>query len=177
MEYPIGITRLVQLADHLKYGKTSHKVFDFTRWHSLCGTLGCAIGECPTVFPGEWEFANNSPVLKGTVDTEVSIRKFFNFSVEDDYPPLFAPGGRTGDTGYGKTCYLPDEATREEVADNILAYVEWKCQQLGLPVVTTLKAPIIPVFTSMIKKHEAEAVYYAREIARSLLAPREKEKV
>lgn len=51
--------RLRKLADHLMHGKLGHKRFDFNEYNlpsegfdeKGCGTAGCAIGECPIVFP------------------------------------------------------------------------------------------------------------------------------
>ena len=43
--------RLLRLADHLDHGKLGHEEFDFKQYNdtteSMCGTAGCAIGECP----------------------------------------------------------------------------------------------------------------------------------
>jgi len=59
--------RLLILADHLLYGSLGHKVFDFNTYNTYdnpfekplegvprgCGTHGCAIGECPVIWPEE----------------------------------------------------------------------------------------------------------------------------
>lgn len=60
--------RLLQLADHLEKGKLIHREFNFYYFNfgeedeTGCGTAGCAIGECPAIFP-EWKFDYSFPVF------------------------------------------------------------------------------------------------------------------
>lgn len=65
--------RLLKLAAHLEKGKLGHKVFAFAYINANarglelkrngCGTMGCAIGECPIAFPNDWRFHKGRPVL------------------------------------------------------------------------------------------------------------------
>ena len=61
--------RLAKLADHLSSGKLGHDVFDYNTWGLFessgkqnkqykvsCKTSGCALGECPTIFPRHWKY-------------------------------------------------------------------------------------------------------------------------
>lgn len=72
----IRTDRLRQLADHLLNGKLGHQIFNFAfyndRFINKCGTSGCAIGECPIVFPDDWIWTEDGdPVThenQGSVD-------------------------------------------------------------------------------------------------------------
>lgn len=55
--------RLLKLAEHLEVGELGHEVFDFTVYGG-CGFAGCALGECPTVFPDDWAFRGLTPMLR-----------------------------------------------------------------------------------------------------------------
>lgn len=111
--------RLLKLANHLLHGKLGHEVFDFNVFHKSstygCGTRGCALGECPTCFPEDWEFGGTAtPVLIGTslinsMATRQSAKTYFELN-NDEYKMLFMPS------------YLPDTATKEQVANNIIEF-------------------------------------------------------
>lgn len=129
----IGARRLLKLASHLRHGTLGHKKFDFGHWNvgtddpSKCGTNGCALGECPIVFPRYWIFANpleyegyayySEPLLRhgDKLDAINDARDFFNISWEDACM-LFVP-----DTGEGS---LPGKATRIQVAAHIEKFVK-----------------------------------------------------
>jgi hypothetical protein len=151
----IYIDRLNKLADHLDHGKLGHKLFDFGSWNRSwnfhgqeydengCGYQGCAIGECPILFPDEWEFVPDGstfdPVLK---DLDVkwpalaisrSIEKFFGLN-DNEIDVVFV--------GYNQSMcnegmylqdsniqQLPQSATKEEVAENIRKFIKWKTAQ------------------------------------------------
>ncbi len=119
--------RLLKLANHLLNGKLGHKTFNFAIYNSngdgsipinKCGTVGCAIGECPIVFPRSWTFDRHGlPVLKIYEDNFVmapyeSGCKFFGIEYED-YIKLFTPNLSTN-----------RHATKEQVANNIIKFVE-----------------------------------------------------
>jgi hypothetical protein len=61
--------RLLKLAKHLENGRPGgHEVFDFSIWSvgpvgygRQCGTSGCALGECPTLFPDQWFLTPRGP--------------------------------------------------------------------------------------------------------------------
>ena len=117
---------LEKLAEHLETGQLGHKVFDFSTYNSngassnyapVCGTNGCAIGECPILFPEDWKFDNDGmPILlNGTV------RDFFEITNEQ-YLHLFIPEDQQPEKFGGKI--LDGSATRYEVAANIRAFIE-----------------------------------------------------
>ena len=67
-----NIEKLTTLANHLLHGKLGHEKFDFSNFnftpHKMlisneCGTLGCALGECPIIWPDEWTFDGKHIVL------------------------------------------------------------------------------------------------------------------
>lgn len=131
---PIGLQRLVQLAEHLEHGRLGHEKFDFSTYNdtneNACGTAGCALGECPILFPSEWHFYNyGTPLL---IDgqlcycTESAIR-FFDIS-RREAQHLFYPIGQDCDSLGGNQ--LDYDATKEEVAQNIRAFVAIKAQAL-----------------------------------------------
>jgi len=120
---------LRELANHLKYGELGHEYFDFGIYNSTtlpeCGTCGCAIGECPVLWPEQWKFNTlGDPVLIGFKDEEDSADSglgFFNLSA-GSYFHLFLPNKQNPARFGGQ--YLTISATKEKVADNILAFCE-----------------------------------------------------
>lgn len=113
--------RLLKLADHLLHGQLGHKVFDFGQYNDCtearCGTAGCAIGECPIVWPNEWEFNDKGGanlVKSGYTNPIDSGAEWFDLSVKE-YSLLFLPG-------IGKY-RVSSNATRYEVAQNIIDFV------------------------------------------------------
>ena len=135
---PLGLARLKKLADHLDHGDLGHKKFDFGNYNATeydlkpepykCGTSGCAIGECPFVFPKAWKFgASSIPTTEEFKDDTFcasnSARAFFRID-SDECDHLFYPNCQ--DTiRYGGQI-LSYEATRQEVAANIYAFIEKK---------------------------------------------------
>lgn len=134
--------RLLKLADHLENGKLGHKKFDFSAYHAdefghyykepeNCGHLGCAIGECPVVFPEDWGFGLDCgldyvPLLlngEGFGDPELSSMNFFGLTWEE-HMHLFNPCAQDTDA-YGGVD-LAGDATKEQVASNIRAFVAKK---------------------------------------------------
>lgn len=120
------IERLHKLADHLLHGKLGHAEFDFSRYNdsgiARCGTAGCAIGECPIVWPDHWRFNNEGfPVLGSNTSIELSGKLFFEIGT-GEYEHLFTPmnqmPGRYGGTD------LFDTASKEQVANNILEFIK-----------------------------------------------------
>ena len=125
--------RLKKLADHLINGKLGHKKFDFNDWNRgnreqpaepyKCGFAGCAIGECPIVFPLDWKFDEYAdPVLRrswlGITD---SAESFFGIDYEA-VRHLFMPNCQTPEVYGGKR--LGGNATAKRVGENILAFLE-----------------------------------------------------
>ena len=70
--------RLLKLAKHLESGKLHHKTFDLNTYH--CGTRGCAIGECPKVWPKLWKFTRDIPKYKINTLATGSAMEFFDIS-------------------------------------------------------------------------------------------------
>lgn len=156
--------RLLKLADHLEFGTLGHRVFNFSRLNdgtvinkdTLCKTNGCAIGECPIVFPEDWEFVEMIlfsseivPVLKnfdkdsnGSPSFK-SAELFFDIN-EKESEILFIPSNyanenernndETGDymneeeLCFGTKIILRQfgSATKEEIAKHIRYFVELK---------------------------------------------------
>ena len=124
--------RLLKLADHLEHGKLGHKVFNFEVYNTRkdgdyprvnrCGYMGCAIGECPIIWPEDWEFMPY-PVLKGTRWSDRSGVKWFDITLAE-FRRLFTPYNQHPDR-YGGIA-LGDDATKEQVAANIRAFVAHK---------------------------------------------------
>ncbi|PRY40847.1 hypothetical protein CLV58_10630 [Spirosoma oryzae] len=139
--------RLLAIADHLDkpQAELMNNVFDFTsviETHG-CGTLGCALGEYPVIFPDHFEVKKHNGslhiVAKGSDTSIWSVnRKFLGIpdSAED---LLFCPNpdrqaeydGEDMDEDISDFVYLfnegvkglPGYATKEQVAANIRRYV------------------------------------------------------
>jgi hypothetical protein len=124
--------RLLKLAEHLETGKLGHEKFDFSYYNASdelgaahlspnCGAVGCAIGECPIVFPDEWRFNDQGfPVTGLHFNSTDSGKEFFRLS-EEEYEHLFLPHHQDYDRFGGVD--LNDHATKELVAANIRAFV------------------------------------------------------
>lgn len=127
--------RLLKLANHLLKGELGHEDFYFGAYNSGeygekgCGTRGCAIGECPIIFPRDWVFAKEynvySPVLKSVAKDIMAISQpeirsgmeWFDLT-RREYDSLFLPI-----EGGGK---LSTNASREAVANSIIDFVNSK---------------------------------------------------
>lgn len=136
----IRIDRLEKIAEHLEKGELAHKVFDFRTYNSeivkcddgsftkrtipnnKCGTHGCAVGEFPVIFPEnfDWNFIN----------IDYKVRKFLNIDMEA-YRLLFVPAPECVlstcllDRCFKNVKYLPFDATKEMVAENIRNFIEY----------------------------------------------------
>ena len=124
--------RLLKLADHLEHGKLGHKVFSFLHFNARkdgdghrvnrCGYMGCAIGECPIVWPDDWEF-KPEPLLQGYTWPGKSGIAWFDITA-DEFNHLFIPYAQHPIL-YGGT-ELGADATKEQVTANIRAFVAHK---------------------------------------------------
>jgi hypothetical protein len=136
--------RLLKLAEHLEKGKLGHKIFAFQVFNYSpvgefdgkgCGTMGCAIGECPFVFPKYWKFVDSGvrnervPILKTAKSNApfYSVEEFFGINGRE-YDHLFAPLMQQPTLFSGKE--LGYEAAPEEVASNIREFVKRKEKKL-----------------------------------------------
>lgn len=123
-----NIERLTKLAEHLETGKLGHKIFDFSTYNAnrngddmgtaRCGTAGCAIGECPIVFPDEWKFDKLGGIVLRSGDDHTV---FFDIT-DEQYDHLFLPNDQDCETYGGEE--LGKDATRYQVAANIRAFIE-----------------------------------------------------
>lgn len=137
--------RLLKIASHLRGGKLGHKKFDFAvinadenrneLHHNGCGTLGCAIGEFPFIFPRQFEFRNGEPLPRDAafrrrvlryLDPVFSAAEEFLGISEEESVHLFAPWGQKN-YKYGG-CILGANATARAVAANIEAFVKRKAK-------------------------------------------------
>jgi hypothetical protein len=126
--------RLLKLAEHLETGKLGHEQFDFGHYNvdldlnaagPKCGAFGCAIGECPILFPDDWKFDGcGLPSLRiGSVYASSDARSFFDIDISEcDH--LFYPDSQVPDLHGGVNLGIC--ATKEEVAANIRSFVALK---------------------------------------------------
>ena len=135
--------RLETLATHLESGKLFHDEFDFSIFHCAptnCGSAGCALGECPFLFPEHWFFtgAGARPRIKGSYqigDKIVDNPGAFDaasiyFGIHSNVAlHLFAPFSQAPKFFGGNKLY-PD-SSREDVAENIRDYIRLSETLLG----------------------------------------------
>lgn len=132
--------RLLKLAEHLETGKLGHKKFNFGVFNAdkhswsvekpySCGYAGCALGECPVLFPRKWQFAaDGSPVLSTTDrDNENTLptdeaAEFFGIT-RKECALLFVP--YEGIAQWNRHV-LGEHATKKQVAASIRRFVAWK---------------------------------------------------
>ena len=138
--------RLLILAAHLEFGMLGHEVFDFKVFNQNinnkpvkvgeCGTKGCALGECPIIWPEYWKF-KYAPVLKNlnfdaddhraTIQSAVSFFDITIYEVEVLFLPIHTLFPL--EIG-GKKIGLPKlSASRYEVAKHIKRFVELKLNE------------------------------------------------
>jgi hypothetical protein len=129
------IDRLEKLAAHLEAGcPGGHETFTFWLYSSAgrpgCGTSGCAAGELPFLFPDDWKFHDwDIPALVDRdADTFDSLRSFFGFEEDNQVRCLFYGGCER--IQYGAAQRQPENATRDQVAANIRAFIEWAKQDV-----------------------------------------------
>lgn len=141
-----GNRRLLQLAQHGRTGQWGHEKFDFYWTNAIeckdafnkpsyfpqpnkCGTIGCYMGELPILFPDTFIFdERGDPVT--TKSSLESIKEFFSINLSE-LMHLFYPYNQYPEKYGGKS--LDGHATKEEVADNIEAFVKIREEKLGPP--------------------------------------------
>lgn len=133
------IDRLAKLAEHLEKGQLAHEHFDFSVFNdtnsSECGSAGCAIGECPAIWPDRFRWVDGGPYMStGLVmdnlhpeeiddDFVTPGAKFFGLG-EKEWQHLFLPYDQRPELFGG--IELAEKATRYDVAANIRAFIEIK---------------------------------------------------
>lgn len=126
----IRFDRLEELAEHLEKGVLSHERFDISTFRDECGTAGCALGECPTLWPEDWKWIklNNTyfPVLQRYssspfVGTAYSAYEWFGIDAFM-FSHLFYRVSQITELFGGE--YLYEDVTRYQVASNIRAFIE-----------------------------------------------------
>jgi hypothetical protein len=130
----IQIDKLRKVENHLRNGILAHKVFDFSTidkgeiGENGCGTNGCAIGELPVIFPDDFVYDTDGDVIvtnpkEGVYQSSVweEIDNFFGIT-SNMSNHLFVPEAQDRYKYGGNE--LDKEATKEEVADNIAAFIE-----------------------------------------------------
>ncbi len=123
--------RLLKLADHLEWGKLGHDEFTIIRYSDFnfcrpCGTTGCAIGECPFLFPDKWEFSGCAPILIGgdkSLNPIIFAMEFFG-ATKQEASHLFVEDAQETIRYGGQRLF--ENATKEEVAANIREFVKRK---------------------------------------------------
>lgn len=130
--------RLLKLADHLEFGVLGHQVFNFSRLNdgtvinkdTLCKTNGCAIGECPIVFPEDWKFTEIIagsyeivPLLKDYIEADgynspsfKSAEQFFDIT-DKESEILFIPSNYTNENERNNSIEV-DYTSEEELYFN-----------------------------------------------------------
>lgn len=134
-----GRERLLILAEHLEKGKLGHDQFSLMVFDRItpCGTAGCAIGECPTIWPDHWDMWHSRPILK---DSEDAVGGFDAAMLFFDIPAnavevLFDLAYESKQAADEDMYYEPPpaflgveqlngDATKEEVAANIRLFCD-----------------------------------------------------
>lgn len=132
--------RLLKLADHLSSRKLGHTTFDYGTWGTFeqstdpkvtkrskeqfkvsCSTSGCALGECPTLFPRLWEYGklNDNALEKikqyGTLDISPNLKKGSNGAPTEDAAEFFGVGMQVA-----TLLFHPDEEYWNEEGEQVL---------------------------------------------------------
>lgn len=95
---------------------------------NICGTVCCAVGWLPKLFPSHWEWISNTVEITADLrkntdspDWVDSASKFFGITYLQSMC-LFSPGCKR-DWAPGMLAY---NATPKQVADSIRQFVKWK---------------------------------------------------
>ncbi len=140
-----GLKRLLKLANHGINGKMYHDEFNIVVFNDKsdlknCKTMGCMLGECPGLFR-EWVWnTGGDPLLKvffsDDYDTSFvtwppkdSAMQFFNIN-SDEFSQLFIPDSQTDLFSYKKCERLSRKATKEQVAENMLDFIQYKIREI-----------------------------------------------
>ena len=133
----VRVDRLRKLADFLDKLQRSHFDFAIVRGKyspfpgNDCGTVGCAIGWCPTVFPKACHInvAGQAVRIDGRYRSYFAAgARLFGMSDDDAYH-LFTPREPSPATGRDLSYF----ATHKQVARRIRTYAAW-CERTGVRV-------------------------------------------
>src|SRR5690242_18999015 len=92
--------------------------------------MGCALGECPVLFPEQWRFKGRFVFLRWGCETGLwAACAFFGLSIGQSRH-LFMPEAQFVDAFGGR--FLNDSASRFEVATNIYDFIRVKERELGI---------------------------------------------
>jgi len=128
--------RLIQMANHLLYGKLGHVKFDFSTINSscqdACGYAGCAMGEMPVIWSDCWQF-HRGTVVNNSHDWNTSDEQIANwFGINERERSHLFEAKHQNIIKYGGT-ELDHYATKEQVANNIFAFLKKKDPQFEKP--------------------------------------------
>lgn len=126
----IRYDRLRKLADFLD--TLSPSQFDFNHVRGTyretddCGTVGCAIGWTPVVFPRLMKFTEGKQGVvhrsTGSDDYDIVGQELFGISLDD----AFALFGPMRSLPWLNNKMVGNDATPKQVAKSIRAFIEWK---------------------------------------------------
>jgi hypothetical protein len=136
LDSQIYLERLETLAFTLMYNSLHHKRFDISMYSNHapdhCDSRGCALGECPSLFPKDWEWSDyydgdkklpSFPTLKEYHNLRAweCAKIYFGISLIEAYH-LFRSDSQYPNVFGGK--HISFDATRDDVANNIRDFIK-----------------------------------------------------
>lgn len=127
----IHAQRLTRLADALEQDKHGHTEWDYSEVisrHQTCGTVGCAWGAFPYVFPKDYSitWVKDAGCSKPQPDIDGPDSASFLGISEREWDHIFMPRGQNPAEYGGEN--LSVFATPQQVASNIRAFLVIKAQ-------------------------------------------------
>ena len=129
----IEYDKLEAAANHLLTGKLGHDKFNIVHFNqgsedaNVCGTSGCMVGEFPIIWPSVFRFASDNHEGKhilfindSSESTERDVMNWLNIS-HWQYTHLFYSTCQRDEYG---GIELSNNATKEQVANNILEFIK-----------------------------------------------------
>jgi len=119
---------------HIATGKLGHDEFDMTCYHSEinCHTVGCAIGELPTIFPKQFRLLNDD-ISTIVIHRETQYRNFdallFDFGINNKIAKSLFSGTYVSRLTNNITLphsILSRTNTRKAIAASMRRYVAWR---------------------------------------------------
>lgn len=136
--------RMLKWADHIEKGKLGHERFDMRWLHrsgaytldGFCGTVGCALGELPVIFPRLFRFVGNGVrKIKDDWFVFAALKEHFDITQGEanclfDRSPTFRNQERKeqqwSDREFFPASILSCSNSRESIAGSMHRFVEWK---------------------------------------------------